>query len=341
MSYDEDEIMRRRRFILDVLQAAGLAIAPGVIDSAARLELHEASGSMAHQVAELEQTAHLRALEWPTVPAVDQLPRLLHDFTGAWHLAVQAKGKRHARVHGSMAYLAGLLASNLTEQAAYERARAWYRRGYLHAELAGDREAQGWLAARWTAIAWYLGDNRQVLADAAFAQMRSPLGQLGSMLAPALAASAAARMGPRYRVVAQQALDDARRGADYRGEETFTAYSFPSYQFGRFESEVFTRLGDTRRAYALQDQALAGFPAGAVASPAFIRLDQADCLRQDGDPKEAARHATQAVLALPPERALPIILDRGNALATAIGAAGGDDTDHLRHVLRQVRSGSG
>ncbi|MGH4021526.1 MAG: hypothetical protein ACRDT0_20295, partial [Pseudonocardiaceae bacterium] len=62
---------------------------------------------------------------------------------------------------------------------------------------------------------------------------------------------------------------------------------------------------------------------------------------QDGDPKEAARHATQAVLALPPERALPIILDRGNALATAIGAAGGDDTDHLRHVLRQVRSGSG
>ena len=163
----------------------------------------------------------------------------------------------------------------------------------------------------------------------------SPPGQLGSTLGNALAASTAARMG--HREVALMALRDAERATEYAGEETFTAYSCPWYRVGRFASEVYTQLGDTRRARAIQDQALAAYPAAAATDRTFLALDQADCLRQEGHPREAARQATQTLLSLRPECAVPILLDRADEVADLIGTAGRSDTEDLRHVLQCAR----
>ncbi|MGH4019503.1 MAG: hypothetical protein ACRDT0_09760, partial [Pseudonocardiaceae bacterium] len=87
-----------------------------------------------------------------------------------------------------------------------------------------------------------------------------------------------------------------------------------------------------------QDQALAAYPEAAVTDRTFLALDQADCLRQEGYPREAARHATQILLSMPPERSLPVLLDRADKVADSIGTAGRSDTEELSHVLRQHRS---
>lgn len=133
------------------------------------------------------------------------------------------------------------------------------------------------------------------------------------------------------------ALRDAERAIESQGEEPFTAYSCPWYRVGRFASEVYTQLGDTRRARAIQDQALDAYPAGATTDRTFLALDRADCLRQDGYPRDAARHATRTLLSLPPECAAPVLLDRADEVADLIGLAGRSDTDDLRHVLRRTR----
>jgi hypothetical protein len=140
-----------------------------------------------------------------------------------------------------------------------------------------------------------------------------------------------------HREVALMALRDAERATEYSGEETFTAYSCPWYRVGRFASEVYTQLGDTRRARAIQDQALAAYPAAAATDRTFLALDQADCLRQEGHPREAARQATQTLLSLRPECAVPILLDRADEVADLIGTAGRSDTEDLRHVLQCAR----
>lgn len=326
--------MLRRAFILDTLSAAGLGITPGVIDSAARLEPLDVLGQ-ANRIAHLDVAVHAHALDFPTVPTIDQLPALLRDYVAARHVRPQTDIQRR-RAQSAMAYLAAFIAANLSDWQDYDTALRWYGESLEHAERAGNREAAGWVAARSTLIAAHRGDHRQVLHDAAYAVVTSPPGQLGSILGNALAAAAAARLG--HRDVALEALHDAERATEHRGEDRFTAYSCPWYRVGRFASEVHTRLGDTTRARAIQDQALTAYPAAATTDRTFLALDQADCLRQDGYPRDAAGHATQTLLALPPECALPVILDRAEELAHSIGTAGRSDTEHLHHVLRQHRS---
>ncbi|MGI9062379.1 MAG: hypothetical protein ACR2FQ_00955 [Pseudonocardiaceae bacterium] len=334
-SGDEADIMRRRTFIRDMLSAAGLVIAPGVIDSAARLDpVDTSSASRARQVAELEARVHARGLDFPTVLTLDQLSALVRDYVAARDAARRA-GIDHRRVYSSMAYLAAFIAANLSSWQEYGKAVLWYGEALDHAGRADDREAAGWIAARSTLLAVHRGDHRQAMHDAAYAVVTSPRGQLGAILGNALAASTAARMG--HREVALMALRDAERATEYAGEETFTAYSCPWYRVGRFASEVYTQLGDTKRARAIQDQAWGAYPSGAATDRTFLALDRADCLRQEGYPREAARHATQTLLSLRPECAVPILLDRADEVADSIGTAGRSDTEELRHVLRRSR----
>lgn len=325
--------MRRRAFICDTLVAAGLVIVSGVIDSAARLDPVDTSPAVrARKVTDLEAAVHAHALGFPIVPTIDQLPALLRDYVAAHHLTRQV-GIRGT--YSSMAYLAAFIGANLASWHDYAQATLWYRKALSHAARVSDREATGWIAARSTLIAVHRGDHHQVMHDAAYSVAISVQGQLGSTLGNALAASTAARLG--HRDIALMALRDAERATEYRDEETFTAYSFPWYRLSRFASEVYTQLGDTKRARTIQSEALAAYPIGAVTDRTFLALDHADCLRQEGYPRDAARHATETVRSLTPECAVPVLLDRADEVANAIGATGRSDTDNLRKVLRSTR----
>lgn len=333
----EDEIMRRRRFIRDTLAGAGLVIASGVMDSAARLTPVNLPGTLPAKVAAVEETVHTHAMAFPTTPAVDGLPALLRDYTAARHVASGARTEQHSTVYGSMAYLAAFLAANLADQQDYDSAHAWYGTALAHAGHAADHEALGWIAGRAALMPWYRREARQTIHDAVYAVAHSPDGQLGTTLGNALAASTFARLSDRRHAL--QALDASERATE-RSDERFTAYSFPSYRWHKFASDVRTRLGDFRKARQHQEQALAGYPSGAVTDPTFVQLDQAEVIGAD-DARAAARHATQVVLSLAPERALPALLDRADEVADVIGTAGRDDTENLRHAVWHTRVAAG
>lgn len=334
-SLDEDEIMRRRAFLRDALAAAGLVVAPGVLDAAARLDPIEWPGTRAARVEELETAVHARALDFPTVPTVDQLPALLRDYGEASHIAEDTLRHHHGRVYGCLSYLAAFVAANLSTWGRYDDAVAWYGEGLRYAQYAEDREAHAWIAGRATLIPAQQGAYRQAMHDGAYAAAVSPPGQLGATLGNALAAAAAARLGMDD--IAVEALREAERAVEHRAEDTFTAFSLPWYRLGRFASETYTQLGDTRRAQLIQAEAVEGYPAGSTTDLTFLALDQADCLAQQGYPQEAARHATRTVLGLAPERAAPIMLDRAEEIADLNCAAGRSETNHLRHVVTHTR----
>lgn len=322
--------MRRRAFISHTLTAAGLLIPAGVLDSAARLEPTEASGHVAAMVDDLEASVHRHAMAFPTTPAADAMPALVRDFTMARRVVTEAPAHLHGRVYGSVAYLRAFLAAQLADQQDYDGAHRWYGVALSHAEEAGDHEATGWIAGRAALMPWYRHDAYQTMHDAAFAAVHSPVGQLGTTLGNALAASTLARIWDRRNAL--RALDASERATE-RSEERFTAYSFPSYRWHKFASDVRTHLGDVARARHHQTEALAGYPKGAITDPTFVRLDEADCMTREGYGREAAEHAVRTVLTLTPERALPALLDRAEGIADSIGT----EADHLRHVIAQTR----
>ena len=337
MPPSEDEIVRRREFLTRAL--LGLTIPPGVLDSAARLEPTSAVGPLARQVAELEETVHVRALEFPTTPTVDQLPRLLRDYAGFRRLVGEVSDRHRFRVEHALAQLCAFAAANLATWQDYDGAHRWYGAGLLHTERGRAREAAAWIAARSTLIAVHRGDDRQAMHDAAYAAMLSPRGQLGATLGNALAAVTLARVG--HRAAAYVALDEARRAVEaQRDQQTFTAYSGPWYRLGRFASEAHTQLGDFARAGSYQNESLPAYPPGAATDTTFLQLDRAEAMARQGYPREAAEHATTTLLALSPEEVAPILADRAEQVAAVIGADGGSDVEALRHVVRRMRGGT-
>lgn len=326
----EDDIVRRRAFLAGVL--AGIAVPPGVLDSAARLDPVDGVGSVARQVAELEQAVHLRALEFPTVATVDQLPRLMCDYAGSARLAAEGPARLRARVDGALGQLCGFAGANLATWGDEDAAHDWYGRGLVHAARGGAREVTAWIAGRSTLLAVHRGDDRQVVTDAAYAVAISPRGQLGATLGNALAAGALARIG--HPTAAREALDAARRAVDAQADvETFTGYSLPWYRLGRFASETLTALGDYDAARRYQDESLPAYPAGAATDPTMLRLDRAEGIARQGDPDAAAEYAAGVMLDLPLEHAAPILTARAGEVAELIGPG----ADPLRAALSRMR----
>jgi hypothetical protein len=331
----KEEIMRRREFLTATL--VGLAVPGEVLNQAARLEPVSAVGSLASQVDGLERTVYIHAMEFPTTPTVEQLPRLLRDYAGFLRLSDETRHR--FRIEHGLTQLCAFIGANLATWHDYGAAHAWYAAGLWHAERGQAREAAAWIAARSTLIAAHQGDDTQLLQDASFAVMLSAPGQLGATLGNALAATSLAKIG--HRAAAYQALDDARRAVDRQtDQETFTAYSMPWYRLGRFASEVHTHLGEFKRAQAYQKESLPAYPPGATTDTTFLRLDAAEAVTRQGHPEEGAEQTASALLVLAPRQAAPILADRAERVSQVIGWSG-YDTGQLRHVIGNVRRGSG
>lgn len=326
----DDEIMRRRAFLAGVL--LGIAVPPGVLDSAARLEPVAGGGSLARQVAELEETVHLRALDFPTVPSIDQLPRLVRDYAGFRRVSYEAPAQLRFRIESALGQLCAFAGGNLADWQDYDAAHAWYGEGLIHARRGGAREVAAWIAARGTLMPVHQGDARQAIHDAAYAVMLSPPGQLGSTLGNALAASTLAKIG--HREAALKALDSAQRAVDRQDDlDTFTAYSMPWYRLGRFTSETYTALGEFDKARHHQDQSLGGYPPDTDTDTTYLRMDRAETMAREGYRDAATDEATEAILRLSPGKTAPILLDR----AGEVGKLLGSDGEPLRETIRARR----
>ena len=141
-----------------------------------------------------------------------------------------------------------------------------------------------------------------------------------------------------HRKAAMHALDGARREVDAQADlKTFTAYSMPWYQLGRFASEVHTHLGDHDRAAAFRDESLSAYPPGSATDTTFMRLDAAEAMVHRGEPDGGAEQAAGALLMLPPEHRAPILVDRAVQVADLI-ARRGFEPERLRRVVEDART---
>ncbi len=272
--------MQRRAFLAAAL--VGLVVPPGALDSAARLDPVSDSGPLARQVAELEATVHRRALDFPTTPTIDQVPRLLRDYGGFRRLAGEAGVHLRFRVEGALGQLCAFVGANLSTWQEYDDAHAWYGAGLRHAERGGARDVTAWIAARSTLMAVHQDNPRQAIEDAAHAVALSPPGQLGSTLGNALAASTVVPVGPIR-------LGDAHGPGRVRTGPPTPGPGPPTY------------------------------PPGSATDTTMLRLDAAEGLAREGYPDAAADAAVEALGLLPDEHLAPILLDRAVAVGRLLG----------------------
>lgn len=279
----EEEFMRRREAIRNALTGAGLAVAAPVIDAAARL------GERGYGDDDFERVIQMHALWFTHVPAKRHLPTLIRDFGQVNNF--------------NKPLLAGMAGETLADLGEITTARQWFDWAAEHAHSRGQVE---WLRGRESILYLDAGDMRRVpdnpvgLGSASYARAQAKLGN-------AEAARGALERAGRYTALER---------------ETYTAFTYPQFQWHADASKVHTRLGDTATAKDHQRTALdteRGFPVKDVTNRTLLNLDHADCLHRDGRREEARRHLNDTLALLPQDRRINVINARAAEIAEAIG----------------------
>lgn len=264
-------------------------------------------------------------------PERELLGELLADFQD---LRLVLAHRHHPAMHKALtiaaAQLAGLMALTLLKMGD-GRARSWWRTGRAAAAAADDRATLSWIYAQEAYQQYYDGDLYGAVELAVRAQqLAGGLPCVGPALAAPLQARAHAQLGALSET--SNALD-ADRAALTRlpvEDQIGSAFGYGEAQFRFHSGNAWTHLGETQRAAAEHDQALALYPRSDRLDIALIQLDQALCLAQDGDPAEAAARATQVIVDLPEAHRSSLIMCRARDVATRV-----PPTREVR-VLREV-----
>jgi tetratricopeptide (TPR) repeat protein len=179
----------------------------------------------------------------------------------------------------------------------------------------GDRRLRAWVAAREALVPLYYGDPGEALTLAGSAvDMAGRISCVASVMAPAVAARALARMAGRGRRDAlEQAirmLDRAHDGLDGLPEpdRADTAFGFTQRQLCFYEGDALVMLGDCQRAERALTRALRLYPPGELLDRALVTLGLGRCLLEAGEPEQALSLSRDALLALPGEHRPQLVL---------------------------------
>ena len=343
-SADEDEKSLRRR---DALWqppggSTGLsAIALAKIESV-RLAVDEALAVPAGReplADHWEAAASEYSSAFWRVPAAQLVRDVGLDFCDLRRLLlhVQSPGVQR-RLYRVAAHLAGVLACALSDLCHYRDARRWFCTTRVAAERAGDRRLQAWALAQDASEMIFHGMS----AGLALQQAQSAQALAGASPSPALAlalsarARAHAQRGERAETLA--ALDCARENFGKLDGAAMSrdVYGYDEQHLLFYEGDALTMLGDWRKAAVTHEQALIKYSDGEPLEPAFILLNGAKCLAQQGDHTEAARQAGKALLELPHVYLNSVVVGRAAEVADMIPARARGQSD-LREIVETAR----
>lgn len=288
-----------------------------------RADLDEAlaSSSVTPRQLELIEGATTDYMEtYPSAPPKMMLPLLLAECAEVRVLSRRRQPAAiQARLSGIAALLATMCADALMRLGDVGEARLWYRTALHAADDSARPQLRVLVRAQAAMLPYYFGNPRQIisLADAALAVTAPPASS--TALAAAGRARALARMNDVDQ--ARTAIDQARRIFDQVGDDdSDAAFRFPLKRLLLYLSGAHTWLGDTKRAYQAQDDALRLYSASASApiDPALIALDRSICLVQDHRITEAAATAHEAIEDLPETQRTEIILTRASDVVSAV-----------------------
>jgi hypothetical protein len=239
------------------------------------------------------------------------------------------------------AYLSMIMAITLTSAAEIRMARRWWYTARDFADRSGDLEARVMTRSQQAVKALYIGHPLPlvlVLAD-------ETIGLAGDHVSPGLAGVLAGRAQalalldrPDEATQAMQLVEDmtGRMPGAARADESM--FGWPEHRLQHSTSFVYTETGDTRRAMAAQDRALALYGTHQTTNRAMVSMHRATCLIKDGHIGQGVDHAASTLDAVPIEQHNQLIYAVARRAAAAVphterGRAGLSD---LHHRLREL-----
>ncbi|MEZ0064218.1 transcriptional regulator with XRE-family HTH domain [Streptacidiphilus sp. MAP12-20] len=254
---------------------------------------------------------------------MDMLRNLLRDFDDIRELAAISKQPRLlARLYRAAAQIAALTADEMMVIGDIRQAWAWHATAKTAADATDDRATQAQVVALGTLIPLYYGDAGEA---AILARAASELGRDGqvtptaaSTLALNVEALALAQLddatGSRERLAlamsALEALDDSH--------QVDSVFGFTQRRALFYQGRTYAELGETAKAWQVQEQALAQYPNDVVGDRAIIYLDRARQLVRDGETADGCMLANRTLSEMPARHRTEIFLNRGARVLTAI-----------------------
>ncbi len=326
----DDEIMKRRAFLLSMAAAGFGASGPVSVWETIRHELNWTLTGRGERAAADVDEWHEIALEYgqtyASTPPAELLDTLMLDLSGL-QLALRrnpadATGRELSRVG---ALLAAFTAQTVANLGHVRQARRWWRTARRAADQAGDAYSALWIRGREIIRAGYEHRPTTItlqLIDEAEAQ----LDHAPAEVAPRVLAGKAQTMALLGR------RSDAERTLEHvrdRFSSLPTATASPSgslFSWGEeclhfTESFVYSRLGDVNQADRARRAALPLYMPSDVRQPAQLELHRAMCLVRSGDVNEGARHAQAVIATLPAAHRIRPIVDLGRTVLGAIPPA--------------------
>jgi tetratricopeptide (TPR) repeat protein len=225
--------------------------------------------------------------------------------------------QRLTRVTAQMTGLMVLSLVKLDDRAAFRR---WARTARIAAAESGDPQTQAWVLVQEAYGHYYCDDFEEAAHVAQHTQSLTNVPCVGTALAAALEARAHAAIGEHSETV--RALDQAETIlSDLSPDETISsAFGYSESQLRFHAGSAFTHLGDTANASIAHDRALELIPEADYTDLAFVHIDRATCLAQDGDALGAAEYLTQTLTPLSEEQRRGIISLRARDVVHALPA---------------------
>ncbi|MFE9429162.1 XRE family transcriptional regulator, partial [Kitasatospora sp. NPDC006697] len=205
---------------------------------------------------------------------------------------------------------ATLIADALMKLGRIHHAHRWYGTARTAADDSGNFELRARVRAQAAMLPYYYGplDAAIDLARQARLLNRNRPTATGA-LASAAEARALARRGDATGALAaithtQELFARCQPGPAY------DAWAFPERRLFLYLSGAYTYLGDTARARAIQQQALALYPDRTGIDPALLNLEEAICLAREHSLAEACQLAGRTYLRVPPAHRTDILGSR-------------------------------
>jgi transcriptional regulator with XRE-family HTH domain/tetratricopeptide (TPR) repeat protein len=317
-----DQAESVRRWLTGVL--VGGAVSPSSIDAWEQAVLH-----------------HGRATR--IRPAGEHLTELMADLAEVGHLIERSRSasslRSLVRVTAHLSGLVCLLFVKLDERDAFRR---WAATARVAAAESGEPATLSWALAQEAYGHFYSGDLRAAVSTAQQAQeLMHGTPFVGAALAAALEGRTHAACGRVQETLAALGRAEEVLAALAPGSVTSSAFGYTESQFRFHQGNAFTRLRDTRRALAAQEQALQLCPPADYTDWALTRLDRASCICQDGDAPAAVEYATETVIQLRAGRSQGIIALRAEDFVRGLPPRyrSADPVRELEHLISPAPAG--
>jgi hypothetical protein len=311
--------MRRRR-VLQGFATMGFA-GPAAMEALRHEVIDAISGDRA-DAQDWNEIAWEYGRAYITIPPRTLLDDLTTDLLAArQRLAQMHDDAARREVQRVTGLLAAFLAMTLGNLGAGRASGRWWRLARQAADASGDAGARIWVRGREILRGMYQQRPADLLldmADEAAAISDAPGMGTGSVLMGRAQVLAVLGRSDEARQAMAQVYDMVDHLPVHVTGDTASMYGWPEYRLRHGESLVYTYIGDSRRAEAAQDRALALYPPHLFRERAQVRLHQAVRIVNDGDPQAGASHACQAVSELAAAQRTEVLLAEARSVLRAV-----------------------